>query len=350
MKKILRTTIITLLAFSLLLSFTACTEKRVHLSKNMLVANTADATVDSITLDVADGSLDSPIELLDSPLMPGETRAISIAVPEKQAKNSEWIIQCFMDFGVQSNPFEFGDFNPHGDGSEISCFGVYWNSDKERYMVKVYVNGSEADDGIYAPGEKPEDAVWFDSDDYNGDVEDLSIIKGAYYESADEDGGNIQFHDWEDGSDTLQFNHFEKYGGLGSIYGGLQYTISGNTITVTDDDEYFATLTIIDSHTIQDEAGNIYTADEAYGSSGEEADVAWEGIFISDEGIGLAIANYDGQSFQFAFASEDDEDEGVAEVNPNYPDSAESDGYTFWFVDEDTLMVSGSFGGMYVRE
>lgn len=245
----------------LLLALAACNGGRVTLSKNMLVANMTEVTVTSITLHVADDSLDSPIELLDSPLKPGETRAVAFGVPQKQAKTGEWGVRCFMEDGEQSNPFWFGAFNPHGDGSDISCFAVYWYDDEERYLVSVYVNGYEADYGIYAPGEEPEDTDGFDSDDDDGN--DLSIVKGEYYQLVGGNGANILFHDEEDWGDMLQFNHFEEYGGIGSAYGGLEYTISGDRLTVTDDGELIATFTIEDMYTLRDEDGNLYVIEGA---------------------------------------------------------------------------------------
>ena len=82
-----------------------------------------------------------------------------------------------------------------------------------------------------------------------------------------------------------------------------------------------------------------------------EEDMLWAGSFISeDEEMVLAMVNIGEGSFQFAFISEDSEDEGIAQISDISPDSAESDGYFFWFMDDDSLLVSGgAFEGSYNR-
>lgn len=82
-----------------------------------------------------------------------------------------------------------------------------------------------------------------------------------------------------------------------------------------------------------------------------EVDMLWTGSFISeDEEIFLTILNIDKGSFQFAFLSEDNEDEGLGQIAEFSQDSAESDGYFFWFMDDDSLLVSGgAFEGSYNR-
>ena len=130
---------------------------------------------------------------------------------------------------------------------------------------KVNSNGNEANDGISATDEGSVNASGFDSGNDGGyadnAAEDMSIIKGEYYQLIGGDGENILFNDHEDGSDTLQFNHFEEYGGVGSIYGGLEYTISSDRLTITDDGEFIAVFTIIDAYTLKDDDGNSYTAE-----------------------------------------------------------------------------------------
>lgn len=83
---------------------------------------------------------------------------------------------------------------------------------------------------------------------------------------------------------------------------------------------------------------------------GVEAGTLWQGMFITEDGKGLAFGGFDGQSFQFTFSTNDGELEDVAEVNPDNPELAGNDDYTFVFIDENTLVVSGGIiEGSYTR-
>ncbi len=286
----------------MLMGLAACGEKRVNLSKNMLVANQSDVTVDSINLDVVDGSLESPIKLLDSPLVPGEARAITFSVPEKQAKNGEWKVWCETVDGESSNPFEFGEFNPHGEGSDISCFGVSWNEDRGSYIVTIYNSGSEADEGIYEPGKEPADTGTDDADsEYSSTTPeedfdwDIAML---------EDNKDINFLN-EDKSLSLHFFEgnivFVNDKGIGSY----EYGIDGKTIAIEKDEDNaldppVQLLTVLDLCTLEDEQGNTYTVED---SEGEELVMNWtyyrdadgesEGISLRADGS-VEVGNDDG--------------------------------------------------------
>jgi len=314
--KIFKKIVLIVCAAVMLMGLAACGEKRVNLSKNMLVANQSDVTVDSINLDVVDGSLESPIMLLDSPLTPGEARAITFSVPEKQAKSGEWIVWCETLDGESSNPFEFGEFNPHGEGSDISCFGVSWNEDRGSYIVTIYNSGSEAYEGIYEPGKEPADtdtdeadseyssAAYEDSEDFDWDISMLEENEDIYFLNEDQSlsmhffEGNIVFVD-------------DK--GIGSY----EYDIDGKTITIgKDEDNAFdppvQSLTVLDLCTLEDEQGNTYKIED---SEGEELVMNWPYYREADgeaEGISLRV---DGS---VEIGDDDgDKEEGIYKVEDN---------------------------------
>ncbi len=250
-----------------------CGESRVNLSKNMLVANETDVDVLSITMDVDDNSLDSPIELLDSPLAPNEARAITFSVPQKQAKKGTWSVLAITEDGEEfSSAFEIGEFNPHGDSADISCFSVFWNDEKEHYSVKVYLNGSEEDDGIYASdGEynasdnhEPDDED--DSTD-NTDDNDDGVSTQIPFILMDKDG--LYYHQI-DGDDPLSLKFADEgvYINSDAINTWCKCDIGGNTITLikgSDDVAPMEWFEIQDLCTLVDDSGNIYAIDDSEG-------------------------------------------------------------------------------------
>ncbi|HWQ75799.1 MAG TPA: hypothetical protein VN441_10820 [Syntrophomonas sp.] len=86
-------------------------------------------------------------------------------------------------------------------------------------------------------------------------------------------------------------------------------------------------------------------------SPDNDQDTLWAGTFTSNDGQKtLSFEDYNGQSFRFAFVSSDNSGNGSAKVSADNVELAESDGLTFWFMDKDTLLVSGgAFEGTYIR-
>ncbi len=303
--KILKKIVSIVCAVVMLMGLAACGEKRVNLSKNMLVANQSDVTVNSINLDVVDGSLESPIKLLDSPLTPGEARAITFSVPEKQAKSGEWKVWCETVDGESSNPFEFGEFNPHGEGSDISCFGVSWNEDRGSYIVTIYNSGSEANEGIYEPCEELADTGTADSDsEYTSTAADRDSEDFDWDIAMLEDNKDINFLN-EDKSLLLHFFEgnivFVDDKGIGSY----EYDINEKTIIIEKDEDNaldppVQLLTVLDLCTLEDEQGNTYRIED---SEGEELVMNWpyyrdadgetEGISLRADGS-VEVGNDDG--------------------------------------------------------
>lgn len=250
-----------------------CGESRVNLSKNMLVTNETDVTVISITMDVDDNSLDSPIELLDSPLSPNETRAITFSVPQKQAQKGTWSVLAITEDGEDlSSDFEIGEFNPHGDSADISCFSVIWNEEREHYSIKVYLNGSEADYGIYATdgeknapeGDEPDDED--DGTDYTDDNND-GVSTEIPFILMDKDG--LYYHQ-VDGDDPLSLKFADEgvYINSDAINTWCECEIGGNTITLikgSDDVAPMEWFEIQDLCTLVDDSGNIYAIDDSEG-------------------------------------------------------------------------------------
>jgi hypothetical protein len=165
--------------FMILPVLAACGEsERSFMSTNRLAANETDQTVVSIMLDVADDPLDYPIEILDAPLEPGEVHAVFFSLPEKQAKKSSWEVWCVLEDGTMSETLNVGNINPHGDGSRLTCFSVAWNDHSDSPMMRLYFDDSEADYGIYDPG----DATWGTIEGYFDDEDDYSDDDYDYYE------------------------------------------------------------------------------------------------------------------------------------------------------------------------
>lgn len=86
-------------------------------------------------------------------------------------------------------------------------------------------------------------------------------------------------------------------------------------------------------------------------SAENDKDTLWAGIFASVDGQNtLSLNNYKGQSFQFAFVSGNNSSNGRAKVSADNAEMAESEEFVFWFMDKDTLLVSGgAFEGKYIK-
>lgn len=83
-------------------------------------------------------------------------RAVVFSLPEKQAKKEEWEVWCEMEDGSQTNPLWVGNINPHGDGEDLTCFRVTWDTDWKYYLLTVHLYGTESSYGIYTPNEEAE--------------------------------------------------------------------------------------------------------------------------------------------------------------------------------------------------
>jgi hypothetical protein len=154
----------------------ACEETRSFMSTNRLAANESGKTVVSITLNVVGEPLDTPIEVLEKPLLPGDVQAVFFSLPEKQAKNNDWEVTCELDDGTKSNPLDVGNINPHGDDSRLTCFSVAWNDSTSLPMMRAYFDGGEADYGIYDPG----DATYGTIEGYEAEtttIEETTVIE-----------------------------------------------------------------------------------------------------------------------------------------------------------------------------
>lgn len=293
-----------------------CGDSRVNLSKNMVVANETDTTVISITMDVDDNSLDSPIKLLDSPLAPYEARAISFSVPKKQAQKGNWSVLAITEDGEDlSSAFEIGEFNPHGDSADISCFSVFWNDEREHYSIRVYFGGSEADDGIYASNgdynNTPDDDELDDVDDSTDYTDDNNV--GVSFEIPfilmDKDG--LYYHQ-VDGDDplSLKFADGGVYINSDSINTWCECDVDGNTITLLKGSDDVAPMEWFKSKdlcTLVDDSGNIYTIDD---SEGQELVI--NNFYYMD-------ADYDSANFFFRL-------DGTLEVEN---DEGETGSYTY---------------------
>ncbi len=259
--------------FLLLTFFYGCGNKRVNLSKNMLVANETDVNVISIIMDVDDNSLDSPIELLESPLAPNEVREITFSVPQKQAQKGNWSVLAITEDGEEfSSAFEIGEFNPHGDSADISCFSVFWNDEREHYSVSVYMNGFEADYGISASSgviNVPDNGEPDDEDysyDNIGDNTD-GLSSGIPFILMDKD--DLYYHQ-EGGGDPLRL-HFADGGvyiNSNAINTWCECEIDGNTITLIKGSDDVAPMEWFESQdlcTLVDDSGNIYAIEDSDG-------------------------------------------------------------------------------------
>ncbi len=299
----------------LLTGLYGCGESRVNLSKNMLIANDTDVTVLSITMDVDDNSLDSPIELLESPLAPKEVRSISFSVPQKQAKKGNWSVLAITEDGEDfSSSFEIGEFNPHGDSADISCFSVFWNDEGEHYSVRVYMNGSEADDGIFASyGEHnaPDDDEADDEDestDYTDD-NNVGVSSEIPFILMDKDG--LYYHQ-VDGDDplSLKFADGGVYINSDSINTWCECDIEGNTITLLKGSDDVAPMEWFKSRdlcTLVDDNGNVYTIDDSEGQELVEnnfyymdADYDSANFFFRLDGT-LEVENGEGETGSYTY-------------------------------------------------
>lgn len=253
-----------------------CGESRVNLSKNMLVANETDVAVLSISMDVDDGSLDSPIELLDSPLAPNEVRAVTFSVPKKQAQKGNWSVLAITEDGEEfSSAFEIGEFNPHGDSVNITCFGVFWNEDREHYSVSVYLNGGEADYGISASSgvinatdnDEPDDD---DGGDYSSDDPDDNndgVSSEIPFILMDKD--DLYYR--QNGGDDPMSLHFADGGvyiNSDALNTWCECSVDGSTITLVKGSDDVAPMEWFESRdlcTLVDDSGNIYTINDSEG-------------------------------------------------------------------------------------
>jgi hypothetical protein len=202
----------------------ACGEsERSFMSTNRLAANLIDQTVVSIILNVVDDPLDTPIEMLDAPLEPGEVHAVFFSLPEKQAKNGRWEVSCMLEDGTTSENLKVGNINPHSDGDRLTCFAVAWNDHSNTPMMRIYFEGSEIDDGIYDPG----DATWgtiegyYTEDDYYDDeeyYEDQVTYEDSYaidqYDALDNLNATLEYY----GANLDYYNLYEYYGEPQSVY------------------------------------------------------------------------------------------------------------------------------------
>ncbi len=77
----------------------------------------------------------------------------------------------------------------------------------------------------------------------------------------------------------------------------------------------------------------------------------WDGFFISEDGNKfLLFEDCDGQSFQFAFTSNEGDSSGTGQISADNSELAEGENFVFWFLDNDSLIVAGGiFEATYIR-
>ncbi len=139
MKKNIFKSITTILSIAVLITLTtACGESNVSMSTSLFVGNNTDVTLESLKLTPENPSLSEPVEVLDSPLAPGAARLVSISLPEKQAKKSEWTVLPVTEEGKsQSRPFTFGELNPHADHPVRGFYVEWFDRDDGHYGAGV---------------------------------------------------------------------------------------------------------------------------------------------------------------------------------------------------------------------
>jgi hypothetical protein len=166
-------------------------------------------------------------------------------------------------------------------------------------------------------------------------------------------------------SDFFSLEGVEDYGYnedfiLSFGYNGLSgelYLPAGGDIPADDD-----TVDPNDPVVIFDEsinAANIALVDQLYEESGypsgEDADIEkwdaddvhWEGTYVTDTGAMLLIGGYDGTTFRFEISSDSDSGftEGAAALDPEYPNYAAGDGFSFEMYPGNTgVAVDGADG------
>lgn len=199
--------------------------------------------------------------------------------------------------------------------------------------------------GTYTRGASVEET--FDLDDVDNDDNDGTLAFAEfYYWEGDMSDESLYFRD--DGKVEIDVPSEEVYEYDYTVHDGKIYIeIDGTTHT----------LMIIDVSLLETEGGNQYIliSDAGENPDGDadssDTDAIWAGTFTSDDGkYALYFADYNEQSFSFAFISNDGDSYGVAQVSTDNFEMAESEGLTFWFMDRDTLLVSGgAFEGTYIR-
>jgi hypothetical protein len=184
------------------------------------------------------------------------------------------------------------------------------------------------------------------SEDGEGRGNSIAFAEFYYWDGDANDNSLYFFDDGMVNADTADGQTY-KY----------EYTIKDGIVRIeVDGSEH--TLTIIDEYTLETEGGDRYIrlggADNSRSDIDGNADASaaeklWSGIFTSGDGTtSLALVNFDGESFQYGFVSSENEDDGAATLTSS--ESAEADSLTFWFMDNDTLLVSGGvFEGEYKR-
>ena len=225
-------------------------------------------------------------------------------------------------------------------------------------------NGGGSSNESYSDYESNSDYISdddYEEDDYSYDYEDGGsvdwVAKEVYFELLGGNGESIYFHGH--GSNTLQFNNFAQFGGFGSIYGGLEYTISGNELTVTDDGEFLASFQIYDTYTLIDDEGNTYavegTGNYRLDSDDDSDSIIYFGEFAGDKGTVYVTESYFPGTVDLAFSLIGDlylmssltiEPDGV---------SAANDGLTMR-IDGDLLIIEAidpeyeDYAGLYEKQ